>query len=272
MFDRIEINPYYWNNNLTGILTDAEIEKLIDDFLSQMPVNSINKKEIRRVLKNICQLSIILAKFTFKRDIVKEKRGREKEIHEILKKAYFVFPFENHFRLIGRSESLINWYHFLFSIKLYFGDGGNKDIKEILKSATVVCGDKNYNFQKVKSTLCDNEFYIFFKMGFLQDSEGSKNLLVRFRLKKSYDVIEKIVRIYYKKDDNGVWIKMGNNERFIESGYKDDFFVDEFQAIHTPLFEENVEKETPNLKFRSYNGKLCLDSSELIVPIWFQKS
>lgn len=176
-------------------------------------------------------------------------------------------PFENHMRILNYSKIITH--HFLFSIELKFKTKYSDAEKDIL-DARIKIDNKEYNFIKVKSKLFHKDiFYIFLKINSLTDLEGSKKILVFLNTSEPFSDFYKEIIIYYKKTNNGIILKVNNDEKFIENGNKGMIVSDEFSCVNFPLFDKSIKEKPSNMEFIKYEGNLSLDTNEIITPVWF---
>lgn len=100
-----------------------------------------------------------------------------------------------------------------------------------------------------------------------------KKIHMIIKTKEDYQNIEKDLEISYIKRKNGVSIKIDDEKRFIENGYKEGISYDDFETIHFPLLEKNINKSSSEILFNTYGIDRIsfLDSNKTIFPIWFIK-
>lgn len=176
LFDKVEIEDN-WNNISENEIDDLDINELIDEFLDEMPVNSQDKNDIQEAMKKVYQTSLKVAKFIFSKS--ERKILEDEEIYKLLKNVHFVFPFENHMRIMDETSRLVRGNGFLFSIKLNFDENSVEGIEKLIEGIAVYVENNKFTFRRLNSRLYDNEFYIFFKFNFLSSLHGTK--------KNSYD-------------------------------------------------------------------------------------
>ena len=176
-------------------------------------------------------------------------------------------PFDTHKRILSYSK--ISGNKVLFSIKLKFNTKYNDLVKNI-SDATVIMDDDIYNLIRIKSKTNLNSFYIFFKMNSFSEEKGVKKISLYINTDESFSDFNKDIEIYYRKTNDGIFIKVGDVEKFIEDGNK-QIIEDYFMEVLFPLSEKNIINKPSKMVFKKYENESILDSSELILPVWFEE-
>ena len=259
MNDKVELEYIILNNRLQlykrptrKIITEKSNTILLDSLLPGQEINSLVY-----YVSSFGKLTLL----TFE-NFVKNK---------LIEKINVRFPFKNHMRAMA-NHSWVYHRHFLFSIELNLSSKYVNFIKYVT-GAKIIHEQKDYEFKKIISSKISNDsFLIFFKIQNLKEEKGKIKLSFVLMTSGHFADFYYDIKIQYEKRDDGILLKIDNAERFIKDGYGAPL-VDSFSVIHHSLIEKFIIKNYSNLKFNDYDigksKKICLDSSELIAPVWF---